>query len=92
MSTISHPPSEAVPESGRWSSQLVVTEMWTSVAIIAMWLAVLFDAVFGPDIASTSAGGDSTTIPSAVAVALFASLGTWAVAKYGFGRWRRETD
>ena len=32
------------------------------------------------------AGGNSSTMPSAVPVALFASLGTWVVARYGFGR------
>ena len=60
-------------------------------AIAAMWLAVLFDALFRPDIASTrgtSGATNSTTVPSAVAVALFASLASWVVAKYGFGRRR----
>jgi hypothetical protein len=58
--------------------------MWAAMAIAVMWLAVLFDAVFGPDIVSTSATS-STTVPSAVVVALFALLGTRVVAKYGFG-------
>jgi uncharacterized membrane protein (DUF485 family) len=58
--------------------------MWASLAIIVIWLSVLFDAVFGPDIVNTSAGGDSSTVPSAVAVALFAFLATWVVARYGF--------
>jgi hypothetical protein len=57
-----------------------------------MWLAVLFAAVFGPDIVTTDAGGGSSRVPSAVAVALFAAIGTWMVAKYGFGRGRREPD
>jgi hypothetical protein len=56
MSTMSHPPSGAVPERRHWSVQLLVTEMWASLAIVAMWLAVLFDAVFGPDIVSTNGG------------------------------------
>jgi hypothetical protein len=90
MSTISHEPSEVVREKQRWSSQLIVREVWASLAIIVMWLAVLFDAVFGPDIVNTSAGGDSSTVPSAVAVALFAFLATWGVARYGFRHDRRE--
>jgi hypothetical protein len=36
------------------------------------------------------AGGDSSTIPSAVALALFAFLGTWVVAKYGFRHERKD--
>jgi multisubunit Na+/H+ antiporter MnhF subunit len=52
-----------------------------------MWLAVLFDALFGPDIVTTSgAGTNSSTVPSAVAVALFAFLATWALARYAFRR------
>jgi hypothetical protein len=89
LSTISHPPSGAVGEQGRfwWLS---VTEMWASLAIVSMWLAVLFDAVFGPNIVSNTPGGESTSVPSAVVVALFASLGTWAVARYGFGQHRKR--
>jgi hypothetical protein len=84
MSTISHEPSGLLQEL-----QLLVPEMWTSLAIIVIWLSVLFDAVFGPDIVNHSAGGDSSTVPSAVAVALFASLATWVVA-HGFRRERKE--
>jgi hypothetical protein len=67
--------------------------MWAGLAIVVMWLAVLFDALFGPDIVSTSGGGtNTTTIPSAVAVALFAWLATKAVAKHGFGRGENDAD
>jgi hypothetical protein len=69
--------------------------MWASLAIAVMWLAVLFDAIFGPDMVFTSAngGGTSTTrIPSAVAVALFAYLATRVVARYGYGLTRNDTD
>ena len=55
-----------------------------------LWLAVLFDAVFGPDIVNHSAGGDSSTVPSAVVVALFAFLATWVVAWFGFRRDRKD--
>jgi hypothetical protein len=62
---------------------LRIREMWASLAITVMWVAVLLDAVFGPDITSTTPGGTSSSVPSAVAVALFATIATWAVAKYG---------
>jgi hypothetical protein len=66
---------------------MLVREMWASLAIVSMWLAVLFDALFGPDFVSTNgAGTNTTTIPSAVIVALFAYLGTRVVARYGFDR------
>jgi len=66
------------------STLLLVPEMWASLTIIVMWLAVLLDAIYGPDIVSNGVAGDSATVPSAVVVALFAFLGTWVVARYGF--------
>jgi hypothetical protein len=63
---------------------LKVREMWAGVAISMMWLAVLFDAVFGPDFVGRSNDGNSTTIPSAIFVALFASLASASVAKRAF--------
>jgi hypothetical protein len=55
-----------------------------------MWLAVLFDALFGPDIVSTSGPTSSSTVPSAVVVALFAWLATWVVAKHGLRTSRND--
>ncbi len=83
MATISHDPVTSGKERPQWIAVLSITEMWASLAIVVMWLAVLFAAVYAPDITTHGVAGDSTTIPSGVAVALFASLATWAVAKYG---------
>jgi hypothetical protein len=84
VATISHEPLTA--DKRRPSSIAVfhITQMWAALTIVVMWLAVLFAAVYGPDIVSTGVAGDSTTVPSGVAVALFAFLATWPVAKYGF--------
>jgi hypothetical protein len=65
-------------------ADLFLRNMWAGLAIVVMWLAVLFDALFGPDVVTTNSTGTSTTIPSAVVVALFAWLATKAVAKHGF--------
>ena len=86
MSTTSHPPT--APDH-HWS-RLVVTETWAAISICAMWLAVAVSAIWGPDFVSSTPGGSSTTIPSAIAVAVFATVGTWAVAKYGLGRSREQ--
>jgi hypothetical protein len=59
-------------------------ELWASLAIAVIWLAVLFTALFGGDILVSDAGGNHSSVPSAVAVALFAVLATWAVARYCF--------
>ena len=82
MTTISHEPSARAHRPSLVDAQ----DMWASLAIATIWLAVLATAVFGPDIRSVDAGGSSTTVPSAVAVALFAVFATAAVAKHGFHR------
>jgi len=82
MSSASHEPVGHVAERPRWAEFLRIREMWASVAIAAMWLAVLFASVYGPSFVSTS-GSNSTVIPCGIVVALFAFLGTASVAKYG---------
>lgn len=92
MTAIPHEPSRVVEGRPRSVPQLLVREMWTSLAIIVIWLSVLLDAIFGPDIVSNNGVGDvgeRSTVPSAVVVALFAFLATWVVAKYGFGPGRK---
>ena len=92
MSTVSQP-SPTMLKPRRLPADLLVRNMWAGLAIVVMWLAVLFDALFGPDIVTTSGGGtNTTTIPSAVAVALFAWLATKAVAKHGFSRGENDAD
>jgi multisubunit Na+/H+ antiporter MnhF subunit len=90
MTMVSQEPSRVVEERRRWSSEFLVRDMWASLAIAVIWLSVLFDAIYGPDIVNRSVAGDFSTIPSAVVVALFAFLATWVVAKYGYPRERKE--
>ncbi len=89
MATIAHEPAEASSEEQRRYLRLRVPEMWASLAIAVMWLAVLFDAVYGPDIVSNNVT-NTTRIPSAIVVALFAYLATRVVARYGFGPTRKD--
>lgn len=83
MSTISQQQSRAIPDRQQWFR---MREMWAAISITVIWLAVLFTAVFGPDIVSTSAGVNAATVPAVVVVVPFAFFATWSVAKYGFGR------
>jgi hypothetical protein len=85
MSTMTHGPSGAVRERRRWSLPLV-PELWPSLAILVIWLAVLLIAIWGPDISTTTAGGDHASVPSVIPVTFFAFFATWVVAKYGFRR------
>lgn len=87
MSTVSAQAPPTASEGKRWYLNVLVRDMWASLAIASMWLAVLFDALFGPNLVTTSGTyASTTTIPSAIIVALFAYLGTRVVARYGFGR------
>jgi hypothetical protein len=60
--------------------------MWATVAIVAMWMAVLFVGVYGGDMTFHGADTSWSNIPSGVAVGLFAAIGTVSVAKRVFGR------
>ena len=86
MTVVAGKPPGVQPGPRHWSDRLLVPEMWGTLAIGVMWLAVLFDGVYGADIVSVSNDGNSTRVPSAVVVAFFAFLGTAAVAKRAFGR------
>ena len=92
MAPIPHEPSRVVQERPPWSLQLLVPEMWTTLAIVVIWLSVLFAAVYGPNFETTSYLGDHTTLPSAIPMALFAFLATWVVARNGSGHHRKQSD
>lgn len=88
MTTMTHEPSTDTPARDPRASRgiparLFVPAFWGTLAIVAMWLAVLFDGIFGGDVVSTQPTS-TTTIPSAVLVALFAVIGTASVAKRVF--------
>lgn len=77
--------SAGAPDAISQRRGLLVREMWAALAVSVIWLAVLAEALFGPDIVINNPSGFAR-IPSAVVVAFFAFLATWVVAKHGFGR------
>lgn len=89
MSSISHPPAAATQEHS-WIALLRLKEVWASLAITAMWIAVAVTAVWGSDFVGWSNDGSHTTIPSGIFVGLFATIGTWALAKYALAHGRTE--
>ena len=84
--TTMHEPSTAGPARDSVADRLLVPAFWGAVSIVAMWLAVLFDGIYGGNMIFANAGSGPTIIPSAVAVALFAFIGTVSVAKRAFAR------
>ena len=89
MSTVSNSISDPPPQHRASQLRLGVGDKWTSLAISVIWIVVLADALFGPDIVSSSPG-NFTRVPSAIVVAFFAWLSTWVVARHGFGRRDRQ--
>ncbi|HEY7706976.1 MAG TPA: hypothetical protein VH968_07400 [Gaiellaceae bacterium] len=86
MTTIPHEPSSLV----RRRSWIDARDMWASLAIVAIWAAVLLSAAFAPDIRTFDASGAHATIPSVVVIAVFAMFATMSVAKHGFERKARD--
>ena len=87
MTATMHEPSTAGPTRDSIADRLLVPAFWGAVSIVAMWLAVLFVGIYGGDMTFANYGGSGPTIiPSAVGVALFAFIGTVAVAKRAFAR------
>jgi len=83
MTTIPHEQRSSLAEKSIW---LQARDIWATVAIVVIWLAVLFVGVFGPDFVARSNDGNATTIPSGIGVAFFALFATMSVAKYGFSK------
>ena len=86
MTTTMQEPSSARSPGDDRVSRFLVPEMWATVSIVAMWLAVLVVGVWGGDMTFRGADTAYTVMPSGVAVAVFAAIGTGAVAKRVFGR------
>ena len=90
MTTVSTPASEATAKT-RGQRTRFLHEMWTAMAVSVIWLVVLVDALFGPDIVASNASGYAR-IPSAVVIAFFAFLATWVVARHGFAHPGKDVD
>jgi hypothetical protein len=82
MTSISHEPTAGREQRPQWAEFLRIPELWASLGISTMWLAVTIAAVWGPNFVSQ----DGTTIPSAIFVAFFAWLSTISIARYGLSR------
>ena len=83
MSTLTHDGAETPTRPAAWWT---VRDVWASLAITAMWIAVIVTAIAGPNIVTHDVSGTDNSVPAAVAVALFATIGSWGVARYAFRR------
>ena len=74
------------PGLARRSIWFDARDVWVSLSIGVIWLAVMLVSLFGPDFHGNGNDGTSTVIPSGIIVAVFALFATMSVAKYGFGK------
>lgn len=65
-------------------SWLTASALWGGLAIIAMWLAVLFVGIFGGNVVKSTPGGESSSWPVVVLVAVVALIGTVVVGRRAF--------
>lgn len=84
MSTSTLSSDHPIPTSRASSSWLHARELWGGLAIISMWLAVLFVGVSGGNIVKSTPGGESSSWPVVVVVALVALVGTVVVGRRAF--------
>ena len=84
MSTHTLPTLHSTQSRRSSTSWLESRPFWAGLAIITMWLAVLFVGIFGGDIINTTAGGTSSSVPVVVVVAGVALLGTLVVGRRAF--------
>ena len=65
---------------------------WAGIAIATMWLAVLFVGIFGSDFVTSSAGGNSTSIPVVVFMLPFVLPASISASRHGFAEGRRDVE
>lgn len=84
MTLVNEPSMAAVPKVHEpwWR----LPEIWATLSIAAMWLAVLIVGVYGNDMRFSGADGSGIAIPSVVVVAICAAAATAAVARRAFRR------
>lgn len=91
MSTQTMPSGHSAGAHPRqWAALPLSGALWGGLALVAMWLAVLFVGVFGGDIVSSSPGGSTSSVPVVVVVAIAAVLGTVSVGRWAFGSGRAD--
>jgi hypothetical protein len=92
MTVVPHELHRIAPEARGWRD-FPIAEVAASITISVIWLTVLLDSLFGPDIVNESAApGTRSVVPSAVVVAFFAVIATWVIAKYAFRRDQRRDE
>lgn len=78
------PVSDRTSGPSPWAGLLLSRALWGGVALVAIWLSVLFVGVFGGDIVKTNADGSSSSVPVVVVVAIVALLATMSVGRWAF--------
>lgn len=83
-------PAQTRPETQIPDPWWRLPEIWGTLAITAMWLAVILVGVYGGDMTFASPSNGTTVIPIGAVVAVCAAFATAAVSKRAFRRAVRE--
>ena len=86
MSVMYSAPAEMRPETQTPTPWWRLSEIWGTLAITAMWLAVIFVGVYGGDMSFSDASNGTTVIPVGAVVAVCAAFATASVSKRAFHR------
>lgn len=82
MALMQQTPGARQPADAWWR----LPEIWASLGITTIWLAVIFVSVYGGDMTFASTGNGTTVIPVGAVVAVCAAVATAAVSKRAFHR------
>jgi hypothetical protein len=85
--SVTHPvPAETRPQAQTPATWWRLSEIWGTLAIVGMWLAVILVGVYGGDMTFASPSNGTTVIPVGAVVAVCAAIATAAVSKRAFHR------
>jgi hypothetical protein len=85
--TVTSETAAAVPADSRSPAPWWRTaQIWGALAIVSMWVAVLFVGVYGGDMTFASPSDGTTVIPVGVVVAICAAVATGSVSRRVFSR------
>ncbi len=85
MTELEIPVKPEIPPAPKTPALMERKYFWGALAIISMWLAVLFVGVFADaDFVASDPSGSEVQVPVVWGIALFAFLASWVVGFFAF--------